>query len=433
MPLREEELGPYRLFEAIARLLRRWAARHPLILLLDDLQWADTGTLDLLLYLARSLVEQPAPVLLLLTLNTGAGSFSHLQDTWLMALKRTHMPLAELALTSLSKEETYRFVQTLAWAESQSRVGDSLSTGNWAVDEETSLCPKVLASLANWLSVQTGGQPFYLVETLKEMLARDILFPSSQENGKGRLVLRFELLAETPVGEMIPESVRELIRSQLHRLSPSARDVLVAAAALGTHLTFERLCQVAQADELAGVHAIEELLRCGFLCEGKRGEEGQECEGYHFPAELVREVAYQEAGASRQRLMQKRVSLLLQEEAEPEQREQLGLPRPTSFDEHSPADTGKQTWMIALAARRSKRNHHQDGMYDSSEVSSRCAGNMRKRASLAGTLGGDKVEQRVFAIPRSPPGSPDRFDNLESLEGVSFDRYSSVARNWRGE
>ena len=56
VPTADEALVQSRLFEATARLLRAWATRRPLVLLLDDMQWADTATRDLVLYLAQSLV-----------------------------------------------------------------------------------------------------------------------------------------------------------------------------------------------------------------------------------------------------------------------------------------------------------------------------------------------------------------------------------------
>ena len=429
LPLQDEELGHHRLFEAITRLVRRWAARRPLVLLLDNLQWADTDTLDLLLYLACSLVEQPAPVLLLLTLRTGVASFFDRQASWRQALKRTQVPLTELALAPLSKDETHRLVQTLAWAEARPEVGNALSTEALLAREETAICPQVLASFADWLHVQTGGQPFYLVETLKELLARTILLPSTQEDGSDGLVLRFGELRGTPAGALIPASVRELIKTQLSRLTPSAWDVLVAAAALDTDLTFERLCQVAQAEELAGVQALEDLVRSGFICDGKRREEGQECGSYHFPGEMMREVVYQEAGATRQQLMQRRVSLLTREEAEREQREQYRLAHPASLEVYAPADArkGQQRWAVALTARRSMRNHRQGGTHDASDVSRRFAENKRMRAPLTGSGGRDTAGQGAFAIPRSPPRS------LWSLESVSFDRHSNVARDRRDE
>src|SRR5207248_5737800 len=111
VPATDEELGHHRLFEAIARLVQTWTARRPLVFFLDDMQWADTATLDLLLYLARSLAAQPAPILLLLNLRTGADPFSDPQPTWLLALKRTRIALTTLVLTPLTKEETQHFVQ----------------------------------------------------------------------------------------------------------------------------------------------------------------------------------------------------------------------------------------------------------------------------------------------------------------------------------
>ena len=118
------------------------------------------------------------------------------------------------------------------------------------------------------------------------------------------------LLAQTPVGELMPLSVIELIRSQLARLTPSAWALLVAGAVLGQGLTFERLIEVAQLDEQQGLRASEELLRSGLLCEGTLLKESQAFVGYAFPREMIREVVYQEAGATRRRLMQRRASMI---------------------------------------------------------------------------------------------------------------------------
>src|SRR5260221_4965139 len=309
----DETLGHNRLCEVITRLVQVWAARRPLVLLLDDMQWVDTATLDLLLYLARSLAEQPAPVLLLLNLRTGGDPFPDAQSTWVMALKRTRIPLTVLELAAFTKEETQHFVQALAWAEQPLEMGNNGSTGSCPENGEVSTFRDALVPFANWLYFQTQGQPPYLVETLKELLAREIMLPSLQENGSWGLVLRAGLLAQTPVGDLIPSSVRELIRSQLGRLIPSAWALLVAGAALGQGLTFERLIQVAQLDEQEGLRALEELLRSGLLWEGTVVEESQAFDGFAFPREMIRAVVYQEAGVTRQRLGQRRLSAGIRE------------------------------------------------------------------------------------------------------------------------
>jgi hypothetical protein len=179
---------------------------------------------------------------------------------------------------------------------------------------EASVSREALVPFANWLYFQTRGLPLYLVETLKELLSRGIIVPSLQENSSWGLVLLTGLLAQIPVDELIPSSVRELIRSQLGRLTPTAWALLVAGAALGQGLTFERLILVAQLDEQEGLHALEELLRNGLLCEGALVEDSQAVDGYAFPREMLREVVYQEAGTTRQRLVQRRVLLVMREE-----------------------------------------------------------------------------------------------------------------------
>src|SRR5258706_8198097 len=184
VPSTDEALGHHHLFEAIARLVQYWAARHPLVLFLDDMQWADTATLDLVLYLARSLAEQPAPVLLLLNLSTETVTCSDLQSTWLMAARRTCMPLTALVLAAFTQEETRRFVQELAWSEQPLEAGNNSSTGRaqsgpygCSDNGEPSTYRQTLASFADWLYVQTGGRPFYLVETLQGPLEREIIVP----------------------------------------------------------------------------------------------------------------------------------------------------------------------------------------------------------------------------------------------------------------
>src|SRR6266566_2045333 len=398
VPSTDEALGHNRLFEATARLVQVWAGRHPLVLLLDDMQWADTATLDLLLYLARSLAEQPAPVLLLLNLCTGAESCTGSQSSWLMALKRTHIPLIALQLAAFSKEETQRFVQGFAWVEQPLQVENTSSTERGPQHGESPLSRDALVPFANWLYVQTQGQPFYLVETLKELLTREIIVPSLQENGSWGLVLLTGLLAQTPVGELIPSSVRELIRSQLGRLTPSAWALLVAGAALGQGLTFERLIQVAQLDEQEGLRALEELLHNGLLCEGKLVEDSQVVDGYAFPREMIREVVYQEAGTTRQRLVQRRVLLVMQEEE--------ALPfHPVPDNEYASAETrngqgrrvvaravgGDMYWAVAKDSSGATRRHAGAGT------------GKRTLLTLRGAWG-----QYSSDFPRSPPGSPTR-------------------------
>jgi predicted ATPase len=326
VPATDEAFGHNRLFEASARLIRRWAARRPLVLLLDDMQWADTATLDLLLYLTRSLAEQPAPILLLFNLSTGPGGGTDAQSSWLLALKRTCLPLTELLLTPFTKEEASRFVQELAWAEQPAEMDGTGSTGAFPSRGEAPESQQAVLSFSDWLYRHTSGQPLYLLETLNELLARGILFPALQESGVWGLVLRSQMLAHAPEGELIPPALRELIRSQLARLSPSAWTLLVMASMLEAGLSFERLCQVAGLEELEGLRALEELLHGGWLSEATALAGSPVCDGYAFSRELIREVVYQEAGATRRRVVQRHLAALIRAGIADDQGEEARAP-----------------------------------------------------------------------------------------------------------
>ena len=341
VPAIDETFGNNRLFEATARLIRKWAAQRPLVLLLEDMQWADTATLDLLLYLARSLAEQPAPVLLLFNLNTDPGGCAAAQAGWQMSLKRMCLPLTGLRLIPFTQEETRRFVQELAWAEQPVEMDCTGSTWASADIEEAPGGRPALLSFSDWLYRQTSGQPLYVRETFNELIARGILYASLRESGAWGLVLRAEMLTRTPEGELIPPALRELIRARLGRLSPSAWTLLVTASVLSAGLSFERLCQVAGLEELEGVRALEELLSGGWLSEATALAESPVCDGYGFPRELIRQVVYQEAGITRRRVVQRRLTALIRAGIADEQDEETLAPRATAGEEHT--RTGKRT------------------------------------------------------------------------------------------
>jgi predicted ATPase len=412
VPTEDEALEQSRLFEATARLLRTWATRRPLVILLDDMQWADTATRDLVLYLAQSLTEQPAPLLLLLTLRSEAETFPNQQSTWVMALKRTGIPLTTLELTLFTPEETQRFVQALAWAEQQLEAEHNGASERGSAKGSSSTFRERVASLAHWLYMQTRGQPFYLVETLKGLLEQEIIVPSLQQDGTWRLLLRSELLTQKPASAFIPASMRELLHAQLGQLTPAARTLLVAGAVLGEGLTFERLCQVAQLDEETGLQVLEEVLRRGWLCEDKHTEALQVEAGYIFPGEMIRAVVYQEAGVVRQRLMHRRVVTVLQEEVNSDQDEEARLPHPTPIYRHTPAETRERPQRRVLTGAVSKEMSSMQMVSQSAvdtingplQMTRRRADTSIYKKTPLGDCGRGAALQAPFAFPRSPPG-----------------------------
>ena len=303
----EGETAKGALFEAISRAVGAVASRAPVVLFLEDLQWADAATLEVLEYAGRRWAEQGAPVLLLIAARPedlgGASSF----ERWLPSLGR-RLPARSLALTPLSNEDVEGLLRRLTRVEVEN-VGSPGEPG--ASNEARS----ELEHFGGWLAAETGGQPFYLVETIKTLLE------------EGRLVIRARpnedlLLEVSPtlrVGSelsSLPNSVREVIRGRLSRLSPSASELLAAGAVLGRGFGFGVLLAVAGLGEIEGLRGLDELVGRHLLFEEGGGREVGRLlypgADYSFSHEKIRQVAYTECGQARRWVLHRRAFRVLE-------------------------------------------------------------------------------------------------------------------------
>jgi DNA-binding SARP family transcriptional activator len=298
------------LFEAVTRLLAALAARSPLLLFLDDVHWADTGTLDLLHYLARHFTTQTAPIMFLLSLRTEARQISVGLTEWRANLGRV-VPLTQLQPGPLSAQDTVNLLLILA---QRTLTGDANQLR--LPGPATKVSVDYLERIGHRLFAETGGQPFYLIETLKMLLANGLLTPSSSADGT-RTDDIMALGKENGLARLFPPSVRELISIQLDRLSPSAFAFLVAGAVLEQDATFERLCLVAALSEHEGLLALDEVLRSLLVQEPQRLDTPPGNEVYTFAHPMISEVVYVEAGETRSRIFHRRALHLLQEASVP--------------------------------------------------------------------------------------------------------------------
>ncbi len=308
-PAADASVARNHLFEAMARLLDALAARTPLLLFLDDLHWADTATLDLLHYLARHFSGRAASVLLLLSLRTDDRQTPPRLAEWRAHLGRV-VSLTRLQLGPLSAQDTVRLLQILVGRE---RMGEATRTKASAL----SVPPPAdsLERIGERLFAETGGQPFYLVETLKLLLERGYFTQGEDAARAGDM--EAVMVKELMVPRLFPPSVRELVSLQLDRLSPTAFAFLVAGAVLEQDATFERLCLVADLSEREGLAALDEVLRSRLVREPERQSGQPDKEAYAFTHDMIGEIVYVEAGETRSRIFHRRVLDILQEAAVP--------------------------------------------------------------------------------------------------------------------
>ena len=241
----ERETAKGALFEAIARLVGTLASRAPVVLFLDDLHWSDAATLELLEYAGRRWAEHGAPVLVLIAARPEEPEAGSAFEGWLSSLGR-RLPLRSMTLGPLADEDVKGLLGRLR-SRAHSKFSPSPPPAGTLEEpeEEQGVSNGAehpwLESFGERLALETGGQPFYLVETLKALLEEEALVIGSRTAGEKAVVevgpsLRAQ---ESDLRELLPTSVREVIRSRLSRLSAAGSKLLRAGAVLERGFDFE--------------------------------------------------------------------------------------------------------------------------------------------------------------------------------------------------
>jgi tetratricopeptide (TPR) repeat protein len=240
-----------RLFEAVAQLLERLAKAQPLVLVLEDVHWADEMSVRLTSVLSRRIVAWP--ILIVLTARE--------EDVAEAPVLRDFVgvpSLERLRLEPLSYEETTALVQSLR-PRDRDKAGD--------------------AGLAERIWAASGGNPFVIVETLQAV-----------EQG-----------ASTPNDALpLPERVSELVRARIERLSERGRALAGLAATIGREFEFTLLQRASGLGEDEAAAGVEELVRRRVL--RAIGEQ------LAFVHDRVREVAYAGLLPFRRKLLHRQVA-----------------------------------------------------------------------------------------------------------------------------
>ena len=228
------ELGPVpsggdrsTLFEAIRSAYEAIASHQPTAMFLDDLQWADNTTLELLPALAGSL--ERAPLLILGAYRSDEIPRGHPLRRMRIDLRRAGR-LREIPVEPLDREGTAALVARVLGAP-----------------------PDV--QLASILYDRTQGVPFF-VEELAAALA------ASGRLRRGTEDVTFAVGEDVP----IPDTVRDAVLLRVEGLSDKARRALEVAAVAGAHFDLDLVADLAEGEEGLG-----EAIESGVLREADRG------------------------------------------------------------------------------------------------------------------------------------------------------------------
>lgn len=251
-----------RLLWNFGQFLSRYAARQPLLLVLENMQWADASSLELLHFVARQVTKDR--LFLLCTYNEAEREQNP-------TLRTTEQSLVSLGaaqvrrLAPLTREQTDELVHRIFGAEG-------------AITREFS------ALLYGW----TRGNPFFIEETLKTLVE------SGRLHERDGTWLGWEL-----EGFDLPPSVRDVVVSRMGRLSDAARSVANFAAVIGTRASFDALHSVSAMSRAELLAALDELRRHHVLSES--AVDGDVV--YDFCHPMLQQTLYGELGLARARLL----------------------------------------------------------------------------------------------------------------------------------
>jgi tetratricopeptide (TPR) repeat protein len=241
------------------------APRPPVLLVLDDLQWADRPALVLL---AR-LLEPDNRARIVGTYRATASSTTHLGG-FLAELRRADRPVRRLALSGLDSDDVVEFMATLS--------GTELSMAGRA--------------FASRLHRRTEGNPFFVRETLRQL----------QESGAVSVDEGIWALSQDLEELGIAEGVKEVIGQRLATLSAATHDALRAAAVIGLDFELDLLAAALRRDDDHVVSAVDDALVAGIVYE-----HASHVDRFGFVHALVHEVLLAELSHSRRSRLEWRV------------------------------------------------------------------------------------------------------------------------------
>jgi DNA-binding SARP family transcriptional activator/tetratricopeptide (TPR) repeat protein len=263
-------------FDAAADLLRRIANHRPLVLILDDLQWAEATALLLLRQLVRTLAD--APILVLVSRRDPGEKISDQLRTALAELE--HGEISHLQLTGLNEAELAELVVAATRA---------------VPDPE-------LRRATGRLREETAGNPLYASQLVRHWM--DLGRATGTRGGQ-------QSRPTMVMPEGVPPNLREVVWSRVRTLGQDVFTVLAAASVLGLEFPEDVLLETLDLPDETVRVALDAAVAAGILIDLRSVRRAM-----RFVHALVASAMYSEIGPSSRARMHERVARALAKDGE---------------------------------------------------------------------------------------------------------------------
>jgi class 3 adenylate cyclase len=264
----------YLLSGAVVGLLREASSEETVVLVLDDLHWADKPTLLLLKHVV----------------SRGQGMHTLIIGTYRESDLSRGDPVSEV-LADLHREERVERI-ALEGLEEPDIVGIMERASGHELDEAG-------LGLSKQLFSETDGNPFYTVELLRHLTESGTLF---QQDG-GRWAVRG---GASELG--LPQSVHEVLGRRIDRLGQGAQVALSVAAVIGRDFDVDLLLQVTEDSDDELLELLEQAVAASILIESAIVP-GR----FSFAHALINHSLYEDLGTTRRARLHRRIGEVLEE------------------------------------------------------------------------------------------------------------------------
>ncbi len=280
-------LDQQKIFEQVAAVLKALTSDRTLILILDDLQWADSGSLNLLFHLVRQLKD--SRLLLVGTYRPddvalGRDGGRHPLESIINELKRYHGDIV-LDLSQTDDTERHAFVDGL-------------------LDSEPNHLDR---SFRDELFAHTAGQPLFTVEVLRTLQERGSLVKDAQDNW---------VQASSLDWESLPARIEGVIGERIARLPSDLHEALTIGSVIGEEFAAQVVARIQKIEEREVVRNLSRELEKRYLLVTEQGEIriGKiYLSQYRFSHVLIQQYLYDELSSGERRILHSEIAETLED------------------------------------------------------------------------------------------------------------------------
>ena len=262
LPEHDPQQKKRRLFATLAQFFMYQPNKQPVLLIVEDLHWADDSSLEFLLYLSRRSTNLPMLMIFTYRDDEVHANLRH----WIAQLERERL-IQELALTRFSPNDVEAMLNAIFHKQYSRHL-----------------------NLLDSLYTLSEGNPFFIEEILKSLITG------------GELILTNGRWIGKPANELhIPRNIQDAVQQRIVRLSEAAREILTIASVAGQRFDFALLQQLNNHDEQQLLALMKELIAAQLVIE-------ESADQFAFRHALTRQAIYTELLARERRALHKAIA-----------------------------------------------------------------------------------------------------------------------------